>query len=46
MSDEWLNWLVTAGQIGAIVLAILAAVAGDITGDGTYFDVRPHEGRP
>jgi hypothetical protein len=32
MSDEWLSWLVTAGQIGAIALAILAAVAGGISG--------------
>lgn len=32
MSDEWLNWTVTAGQFVAVVLAVLAALAGGISG--------------
>jgi hypothetical protein len=32
VSDESLNLLLTAGQIGALVFAVLAALAGGISG--------------
>lgn len=32
MTDDWLKFLVTAGQFGAGILAVLAALAGVISG--------------